>query len=93
MAKKKKIRKSKVDLAKDKAEMARFGTQYVMSLTPVRNKIMKTEEPPDEKKIFDFTWKQGQPAKMGKPEKKQPKDHKMDMTFMNVRSKRYLDPK
>ena len=73
----KKPKKSKVDKAKDAAEMARFGT----------------EEKPKEETIFDFSWKQGEKAKMGKKEKKAPKDHKMDMSFMNVRSKRYLNPK
>ena len=89
----KKPRKSKVDKAKDAAELARFGTSYVMSLKPVQQKITKSEEKPKEESIFDFSWKQGEKAKMGKKEKKAPKDHKMDMSFMNVRSKRYLNPK
>ena len=89
----KKPRKSKVDMAKEKAEVARFGTQYVMTLEPVKNKILGKEKPLDEGKIFDFSWKQGDPVKMGRKEKKEPKDQKMDMSFYNARSKRYNPPK
>ena len=79
----KKKYKNKVDMAKEKAEMARFGTQYVMSLKP------------DEGQIFDFSWSQGQDVKMGKKEKKDYKNHNqnLDMSFYNTRSKRYNPPK
>ena len=90
---KRKPRKTKVDIAKEKAEVARFGTQFVMSLGPVKNKILNKEKPIDENKIFDFSWKQGEEVKMGKKEKKEPRDQKMDMSFLNIRSKRYNPPK
>jgi|TARA_R110001606_G_scaffold59566_5_gene141394 hypothetical protein len=90
---KKKPRKSKVDMAKEKAEVARFGTSYVMSLEPVKNKILNKEKPIPESKIFDFSWSQGEPVKLGKKEKKEPKDQKMSMSFYNIRSKRYNPPR
>ena len=65
----KKPRKSKVDKAKDAAELARFGTSYVMSLKPVQQKITKSEEKPKEESIFDFSWKQGDPVQMEKKRK------------------------
>ena len=91
----KKKYKNKVDMAKEKAEMARFGTQYVMSLKPVQRKILKSEKKPDEGQIFDFSWSQGQDVKMGKKEKKDYKNHNqnLDMSFYNTRSKRYNPPK
>ena len=90
---KKKVRKNKKDVAKEKSDLARFGTSYVMSLDAVKKKILKKEEPLTEDKVFDFSWKQGEQVKMGKKEKEEPKDQKMDMSFYNVRQKRYNPPK
>lgn len=88
-----KKRKTKLDVAKQKAELDRFGDQFVMGLSTVKKKILNDEKPPDEKKIFDFTWSQGQDVKMGKTEKKSPSDQGLQMSFYNTRSKRYNPPK
>jgi len=80
---------TKKEKAKEKAELARFGEHWVMKRPQVIKKILKKEEPPDEKKIFDFSFTPGGEVKMGKKEKKKASDQGLQMSFYNIRSKRY----
>ena len=61
---------------------------FVMDLKQVKNKIAKTDKAVDANDIFDYSHKEGKKVKMGKKPKKGD-GNKMDMSFYNLRSKKY----
>tara|TARA_R100000231_G_scaffold111417_1_gene82607 strand:+ start:967 stop:1227 length:261 start_codon:yes stop_codon:yes gene_type:complete len=71
----------------DENKLLRFGGQFITSLKPVQDKILRKEKKIDEKKIFDFDWKEGQPVKKAKKDKKKGSYQQLGMVFYNPMNK------
>ena len=61
---------------------------FVMGIKQVKNKIAKLDKKVDANAIFDYSHSEGKKVKMGKKPKKDD-GNKMDMSFYNLRSKKY----
>lgn len=68
-------------------KLHRFGEQFVTSLQPVQDKILKKEKKIDENKIFDFNWQEGKPVKKAKKDKKKGTYQQLGMVFYNPMNK------
>lgn len=68
-------------------KLQRFGHQFILSLPEVQNKILRKEKKVEEKKIFDFSWKEGQKVKKAKKDKKKGSYQQMDLVFYNPTNK------
>ena len=68
-------------------KLHRFGGQFITSLKPVQDKILRKEKKVEEKKIFDFDWKEGKPVKQAKKDKKKGSYQQLGMVFYNPSNK------
>lgn len=71
----------------EESKLHRFGEQFITSLQPVRDKILRKEKKVDENKIFDFNWKEGQKVKQAKKDKKKGTYARLGMVFANPQNK------
>lgn len=67
----------------EKNRLEEYPDTHIFSLKPVQNKILKKEHKVDEKKIFDFNWKEGDKIKMAKKDKKKGKHTQLEYVFYN----------
>lgn len=68
-------------------KLHRFGGQFITSLKPVQDKILRKEKKIDEKKIFDFDWQEGKKVKQAKKDKKKGSYQQLGMVFYNPMNK------
>jgi 6-pyruvoyl-tetrahydropterin synthase len=61
---------------------------FVMDLKQVKTKLAKIDKKVDANKIFDYSHKEGTKVKTGKKQKRED-PNKMQMSFYNLRSKKY----
>ena len=59
-----------------------------MNIKQVKTKLAKADRKIDANKIFDYSHKEGTKVKTGKKQKKED-PNKMQMSFYNLRSKKY----
>ena len=68
-------------------KLQRFGGQFVTTLKPVQDKILRKEKKIDEKKIFDFDWEEGKKVKQAKKDKKKGSYQQLGLVFYNPMNK------
>ena len=71
----------------DENKLHRFGGQFITTLKPVQDKILRKEKTIDQNKIFDFSWKEGQKVKQAKKDKKKGSYQRLGMVFANPQNK------
>lgn len=67
----------------EKNRLQEYPNTHIFSLKEVQNKILKKEHKIDEKKIFDFSWSEGNEIKKAKKDKKKGKHQQLEYVFYN----------
>ena len=68
-------------------KLHRFGGQFITSLKPVQDKILRKEAKVNQNEIFDFNWSEGKPVKQAKKDKKKGSYQRLGMVFYNPQNK------
>jgi len=68
-------------------KLLRFGGQFITSLKPVQDKILRKEAKVNQNEIFDFNWTEGKKVKIGKKDKKKGSYQRLGMVFYNPQNK------